>query len=129
MTSKVNQLQTSTQKRDNSWEIGLWKENRSSANCFANSIEINTTEGKKDTENPATKEATDKAVKKPARDSEGAQVIEMLGWGTHSSVQYTSGYTAHHYAAGAGHARWEIENVKKLRGVFHILIVVSFWFH
>ena len=40
--------------------------------------------------------ATDEAVIKPARDSEGAQVIELLGWGTHSSVQYTSGYTAVH---------------------------------
>lgn len=38
-----------------------------------------------------------------ARDGEGADVMELLGRGTHFSVQFTSGYTAHHYAARAGH--------------------------
>ena len=38
-----------------------------------------------------------------AGDSEGADVMKLLGRGTHFSVQFTSGYTAHHYAARAGH--------------------------
>ena len=38
-----------------------------------------------------------------ARDGEGARVIELLGRGTHPSAQDTSGYTALHYAARAGH--------------------------
>ena len=38
-----------------------------------------------------------------ARDGEGARVMELLGRGTHPSVQDTSGYTALHYAARAGH--------------------------
>ena len=38
-----------------------------------------------------------------ARDGEGARVMELLGRGTHPSAQDTSGYTALHYAARAGH--------------------------
>ena len=38
-----------------------------------------------------------------ARDGEGGRVLELLGRGTHPSAQDTSGYTALHYAARAGH--------------------------
>ncbi len=54
-----------------------------------------------------------------ARDGEGARVMELLGRGTHPSVQDSSGYTALHYAARAGHGdivqvkreNWERENI------------------
>ena len=38
-----------------------------------------------------------------ARDGEGTDMMQLLGRGTLFSIQYTSGYTTHNYAARAGH--------------------------
>ena len=51
-----------------------------------------------------------------ARDCGGAQVMDLLGRGTDPSFQDTSGYTADHYAARAGHGntvqvrKWKCKN-------------------
>lgn len=45
----------------------------------------------------------ERAVWVAARDSEGTDMMQLLGRGTLFSIQYTSGYTTHNYAARAGH--------------------------
>ena len=54
-----------------------------------------------------------------ARDGEGDRVMELLGRGTHPSAQDTSGYTALHYAARAGHQ--DIVQVRKYENEFKVL--------